>query len=132
MARYSLNLPERLKHDAERWAARQGVSLNQFILWAVAERVGSLGRELDDPRFPLVTYRRGSSGEPTPVVVGTGIRIQTLAVAQRSWGWSRERIASEYGLSRQQVKQALEFAEEHRGLIERSLTAEAELERASA
>lgn len=66
------------------------------------------------------------------MVVGTGIRIQTLAVAHRSWGWGRERIASEYGLSRQQVKQALEFAEEHRSLIERSLAAEAELERASA
>ena len=40
MARYSLNLPADLKSEAEKWAAEQGVSLNQFILWAVAERVG--------------------------------------------------------------------------------------------
>ena len=49
MARYPLNLPARLKHEAERWAANQGVSLNQFILWAVAEKVGALNQELDDP-----------------------------------------------------------------------------------
>ena len=39
MARYTLNLPVQLKQDAETWAAQQGVSLNQFILWAVAEKV---------------------------------------------------------------------------------------------
>ena len=41
MARYTLNLPVQLKQDAETWAAQQGVSLNQFILWAVAEKVGA-------------------------------------------------------------------------------------------
>jgi len=129
MARYSLNLPEKLKTDAERWAANQGVSLNQFILWAVAERVGALGRELDDPRFPLVTYRRGSSEGLVPVVVGTGVRVQTLVVAARKWEWDPDRIADEYDLSRQQVEQALGFAEAHRGPIEQSLAAEAALER---
>jgi uncharacterized protein (DUF433 family) len=132
MARYSLNLPERLKHDAERWAASQGVSLNQFILWAVAEKVGNLGRELDDPRFPQVTYRRGASGGPVPVVVGTGIRVQTLVVAARTWGWSAERVASEYGLRRRQVEEALGFAEKHSDVIEATLETEAVLERASA
>jgi predicted HicB family RNase H-like nuclease len=32
MARHALNLPSELKNDAEQLAARQGVSLNQFIL----------------------------------------------------------------------------------------------------
>jgi predicted HicB family RNase H-like nuclease len=32
MARYSLNLPMQLKQEAEKWAANQGVSLNQFIV----------------------------------------------------------------------------------------------------
>jgi len=49
MARYPLNLPLRLKQEAEKWAANQGVSLNQFILWSVAEKVGALKQDLDDP-----------------------------------------------------------------------------------
>ena len=31
MARYPLNLPAQLKTEAEKWAANQGVSLNQFL-----------------------------------------------------------------------------------------------------
>ena len=42
MARYPLNLPKQLKKDAEEFASEQGVSLNQFILWAVAEKIGGL------------------------------------------------------------------------------------------
>ena len=78
MARYPLNLPARLKHEAERWAANQGVSLNQFILWAVAEKVGALKQELDAPAFPHVTYRRGAAGQPNPVLRGIGVRVQTF------------------------------------------------------
>ena len=62
MARYSLNLPAQLKHEAEAWAGKQGISLNQFILWAVAEKVGALKQQLDDPAFPHITYRRGACG----------------------------------------------------------------------
>ena len=47
MARYPLNLPAQLKQGAEEWAARQGISLNQFIMWAVAEKVGLLSHSLD-------------------------------------------------------------------------------------
>ena len=42
MSRYALNLPVQLKQEAEQWAVKQGVSLNQFILWAVSEKVGEL------------------------------------------------------------------------------------------
>ncbi|HLE84185.1 MAG TPA: DUF433 domain-containing protein [Thermoanaerobaculia bacterium] len=132
MARYSLNLPEQLKRDAERWAASQGVSLNQFVLWAVAEKVGGLGRELDDPEFPGVTYRRGGAGEPTPVVRGTRLRVRTLAVAAGDWGWEPERIAEEFGLTEKQVKEGLEFARHHQKEIAADLAAEAELEAAGA
>jgi hypothetical protein len=48
MARYPLNLPTRLKQEAEQWAARQGASLNQFILWALAEKVGALNQAAFD------------------------------------------------------------------------------------
>ena len=59
MARYPLNLPVQLKKEAEQWAASQGVSLNQFIMWSVAEKVGALRQGLNDPDFPQITYRRG-------------------------------------------------------------------------
>ena len=62
MARYPLNLPAVLKEEAERYATEQGVSLNQFILWAVSEKVGLLKQELDDPAYPQVIYRRGGAG----------------------------------------------------------------------
>lgn len=128
MARYSLDLPEQLERDAERGAASQGVSLNQFILWAVAEKVGGLGRTLDDPRFPGITYRRGGAGEPVSVVRGTGLRVRTLAVASRDWGWSAARIAEEYGVTEGQVEEALKFAEHHEGEIASLLADEAKLE----
>ena len=40
-ARVSLNLPASLKSAAEEFAERDGVSLNQFISVALAEKVGA-------------------------------------------------------------------------------------------
>ena len=130
MARYPLNLPEQLKREAEQWAADQGISLNQFIMWAVAEKVGGLRERLDDPNHAHVTYRRGVAGMPVPVVRGTGIRVQTLVVAGEQWGWSPDQIASEYGLSEAQVKDALAFYDAHRAEIDASIAAEGEMEKA--
>ncbi len=124
MPRYALNLPTQLKQEAERWATQQGVSLDQFILWALAEKVGSLSQQLDDPAFPHVTYRRGASGQPIPVVRGTGIRVQTIAVAARQWGLTPEQIAAEYGLSEAQVADALAFAAVHAAEIDLALAAD--------
>ncbi len=118
MARYPLNLPQQLKQEAENLAQQQGISLNQFILWATAEKVGALNQQLDDPAFPHVTYRRGASGIPTPVLRGTGIRVQTIAIAHEQWGMSAGDIASEYDLSAAQVDAALEFFAAHRAEIE--------------
>jgi hypothetical protein len=42
MNRYLLTLPVALKREAEALAKEQKISLNQFILWAVAEKVGAL------------------------------------------------------------------------------------------
>ena len=86
-----------MTREAEQWSADQGVSLNQFILWSVAEKVGALKQNLDDPAFPRVTYRRGASGNPAPVLRGTGIRIQTVAVAAHQWDLRPDQIATEYG-----------------------------------
>jgi uncharacterized protein (DUF433 family) len=126
MTRYALNLPNELKRDAERLAKKQGVSLNQFILWSVAEKVGGLLQGLDDPDFPNVTYRRGASGSLAPVLRGTGIRVQTIViVAQNN---TPAEIAEDYDLTQGQVQEALGFYEAHRAEIDAHIQAEAALE----
>jgi uncharacterized protein (DUF433 family) len=132
MSRYSLSLPTDLKQEAERLAVEQGVSLNQFILWAVAEKVGGLARGLDDSRFPQITYRKGASGAPIAVVRGSGTRVRTLWAANTAWSWSPQEIAREYGLRLDQVEEALSFCDAHKVEIEADLSAEEELARASA
>ncbi len=127
MARYPLNLPQQLKQEAESWAQRQGVSLNQFILWATAEKVGALNQQLDDPQFPQITYRRGASGTPTPVIRGTGIRVQAIAVAHEQWEMPTTTIAKQYGLSTKQIEEALAFFANHRAEIETQMDVEERL-----
>jgi uncharacterized protein (DUF433 family) len=128
MARYALNLPADLKREAEELAQKQGVSLNQFILWSVSEKVGALKHALDDPSFPGITYRRGVSGIPSPVLRGTGIRVQTMAGAQSSWGMSPTDIAAQYDLPESRVREALAFYEAHRSEIDTAIAAEAALD----
>lgn len=128
MARYALNLPAQLKQEAEKWAAAQGVSLNQFIQWAVAEKVGALNQLLDDPAFPHITYRRGASGTPTPIIRGTGVRAQTVVIAVQAWDMSPKQIAAEYDLTTVQVEDALAFYQTHRQEIDMSIAAEQALE----
>jgi uncharacterized protein (DUF433 family) len=126
--RYPLNLPTQLKQEAEKLAAEQGVSLNQFILWAVSEKVGSLAQKLDDLAFPGITYRRGASGLVYPVLRGRGIRVQTIVNASQHWHWSVEEIGREYQLEKRQVQEVLAFYEKHRQEIDNAITAEQSLE----
>jgi uncharacterized protein (DUF433 family) len=126
MARYALNLPDNLKKDAERLAEQQGISLNQFILWSVAEKVGGLLQGLDDPNFPNITYRRGASGSVSPVLRGTGIRVQTIALAGQDH--TSVEIAEDYDLPLKQVQEALSFYDAHRAEIDAHIQAEAALE----
>ena len=127
MARYPLNLPEQLKQEAEEWAARQGVSLNQFIMWSVAEKVAALRQGLDDPRFPQITHRRGAAGWPQPVLRGTGIRVQTIAMASTVWAMDPDRIADEYDLSLTQVQEALDFYHAHQAEMDAFIRIEEDL-----
>jgi uncharacterized protein (DUF433 family) len=127
MARYPLNLPLQLKQEAEALAHQQGVSLNQFIVWATAEKVGALNQQLDDPAFPQITYRRGAAGIPTPVLRGAGIRVQTIAIAHEQWGMSAAEIAAEYDLPPAQIEAALAFFDGHRAEIETHIQREARL-----
>lgn len=124
MARYPLNLPPELKREAQELAKKQGVSLNQFILWSVAEKVGELSKGLDDPDFPEITYRRGTAGIPTPLLRGTGIRVQTIAVAAQEWGMSATEIADQYELDEHLVQLALAFYRAHRAEIDADIQLE--------
>ncbi len=126
MSRYALNLPADLKREAEELASRQGISLNQFIMWSVSEKVAALRQSLDDPDFPGITYRRGASGWVSPVIRGTGIRVQTIA-KQLIYGLKPEQIAEEYGLEIHKVKEAQSFYNSHRSEIDGGIKAEEDL-----
>ena len=128
MARYPLNLPSNLKQEAEELAQRQGVSLNQFILWSVAEKVGELKQSLDDPNYPEITYRRGAAGVPTPIVRGRGIRVQTIVIAKNTWKMSIPEISGEYNLDERVVKSALDFYTAHQNEIDANIAAEQALQ----
>jgi uncharacterized protein (DUF433 family) len=128
MARYPLNLPPNLKQEAEVYAQRQGVSLNQFILWSVAEKVGELKQSLDDPNFPDITYRRSASGVPTPIISGRGIRVQTLVIARNTWKMSVKEVADEYSLDERVVKSALDFYMAHQAEIDTNIASEQALQ----
>lgn len=128
MSRYALSLPLQLKKEAEEWAARQGISLNQFILWSVAEKLGALRSDVDDPDFPRITYQRGASRRPTPVLSGTGIRVQTIVTAAEKWGMAPAEIAGQYGVSESQIREAQAFYQAHRAEIDAQIAAESALE----
>ena len=127
MSRYALNLPANLKSEAEELASRQGISLNQFIMWSVSEKVATLRQALDDPSFPGITYRRGASGWVTPVIRGTGIRVQTIVMNLSTW-MSPEQTAAEYELDVNRIQEVKAFYNAHRPEIDLSIRAEQEIE----
>jgi antitoxin component of MazEF toxin-antitoxin module len=67
MTPYTLSLPVQLQQEAEKLAARQGISLDEFILWAVAEKVAALKQyysleELVEPLAPENLHNEIDSG----------------------------------------------------------------------
>lgn len=99
-------------------------------MWSVAEKVGALRQDLNDPDFPQIMYRRGATGALTPVLRGTGIRVQTVVIASRQWGLTAEQIADEYDLTESQVEEALAFYEAHQAEVNAGMEAEQALEAA--
>ncbi|NER20066.1 MAG: DUF433 domain-containing protein [Symploca sp. SIO1C2] len=69
----------------------------------------SEGLLLNDPTFTKISYRQGASGQPVAVISGTGIRVQTIAIAAYRWGLSSDQLAQEYGLTETQLSDALGF-----------------------
>ena len=60
-ARVSLNLPNSLKKAAEDFAAKDGVSLNQYVALALAEKIGARGAA-------EFFEERGKDGDPARAV----------------------------------------------------------------
>jgi hypothetical protein len=40
-----MNLPPQVQQDIEKWASNQGVSIEQFVLQAVTEKIGALAQD---------------------------------------------------------------------------------------
>ncbi|MEZ5754097.1 MAG: pilus assembly protein HicB [Paracoccaceae bacterium] len=60
-ARVSLNLPQSLKRAVEDFAAKDGVSVNQYIALALAEKIGARGAA-------EFFAERGKGGDPERAV----------------------------------------------------------------
>lgn len=126
MTAHALNLPDQLQQEVEQLAQSQGISLDQFILWAVSEKVSTLKAS-----FPQIAYRKGVSSQLIPIIKGTGIRVQTIAIAAQNWGMSPNQIAIEYDLNESQVNEALTFYEINKGQIDMAIATEQSLETAN-
>jgi len=82
----------------------------------------------DDLAFPRITYRCGAAGQPTPVLRGTGIRVQTVIVAIHWWDMTPAQVATEYDLTKDQVDYALVSYQAHRAEIDAAIAAEQAME----
>lgn len=78
------------------------------------EKVSALKPGLDDPNFPRIADRRGTSGFPMSVLRGTGIRVRTIVISKCKWNEAPAEIDAQLELCR-------------RGLILLRLDAEASL-----
>jgi len=136
MARYSLNLPDELKTRAEALAKAQGVSLNQFIMWSVAEKVGEMIKiktpsKPDPPKnFSAIDFRLGGAGIYRPILKESGIHVKTIVNCAMVWNQTPEEIASEYdNLQISDVEQALAYYCSHREEIDLDLAIDSLLEK---
>jgi uncharacterized protein (DUF433 family) len=93
---------------------------------SVVEKTSKLLQGRDDPEFPHITYRRGASGTLSPVLRGTGLRVQTIALDSQNK--TPADIAEDYDLPLTQVHEALGFYDSHRVEIDAQIQAEAALD----
>lgn len=131
MSAYSLNLPTQLREAATKVASMQGISLDQFIIKAIADKLAGGEELVGNLDFPEIAYLRGSSGVKFPVLKGTSIRIQTLVIARHRWNLSEEEIAQEYDLTLETVRHALLFYSELGEEIESAIAIEQTIEQAN-
>ena len=130
--RYSLNLLVDLKKDAEQVAEHQGVSLNQLILWSLAEKVTSLKLKISDPNFPDITYKLDTSNQLVPIIEGAGIRVQTIVIAFHEWHETVLEIAKQYSLAERTVKEVLSFYQAHKKTVDALIESNTQVNRPDA
>lgn len=87
-----------------------------------------LEQELEDPRFPGITYRRGAAGYYEPVIRGTGLHVRTLVVEHHVWNLSVSEIVDGHDLTEEQVLESLAFFEAHRSDIEAAIAEQQQYE----
>jgi uncharacterized protein (DUF433 family) len=127
--RYPLNLPVDLKQEAEQVAKQQGISLNQLILWSLAEKVTALKSKLDDPQYPNITYKIDTQGNPVPILRGSGLRVQTIVIWANVWNEPAAKVAQEYDLPVRLVKEALSFYDAHKKVVDALIELNDEVEK---
>lgn len=124
----SLQLPKTLLEEVEKFAINQGISVEQFILWTLAEKIGVLSQSKTDSEYPNIIYKQGISGKLTPILKNTGLRVQTLVIAHYNWNLSIVEISKEYDVTEALVQEALNFYQSHKEEIEKAISAEQGLE----
>ena len=85
-------------------------------------------RKLEDPKFPLIAYRRGGSGEARPVIRGTAIHVEAI-VQWIKFGETPQSVAKNYALDIKQVREAQAFYVVHKKEIDQSIKEVEDLER---
>jgi len=128
MLNNSLKLPETLFKEVAKCAVNQGISVEQFIIWAIAEKIGILSQPNVDSEYAHITYKRGASGRFTPVLNNSAIRVQTIVIAHFNWDLSVLEIAQEYNLTEELVTEALAFYQNHSEEIDKAIASEQGLE----
>ncbi len=128
MTQYSLKLPPKLQQEAEKYATVQGITLDNLIIWAIAEKIGSLKQSLEDNNFPDIVYYSNQEGGMIPKLRGTNIQVKTLVVAVKNWQLTYQKVADEYGISEEQVNNVMAFYEQHRQEIDTAIATDKVLE----
>jgi uncharacterized protein (DUF433 family) len=110
---------------------------NKFINSSIQQELGNpdgtpaQGLTIIKQPYEGIDLHSGTSGIPTPVIRGTNIRVQTIAIAHTRWQQSASEIAEEYDLTETQVQSALEFYDTHRTEIDAAIALEQAIEAAN-
>ena len=70
-----MNLPSQLQQEVEKWASRQGISLEQFILQAVAEKVTALNQQNIETTARLPQAVQASTSQQPKIYRKEGILV---------------------------------------------------------
>lgn len=121
MTQYFLKLPPKLQQEAEKYAADQGITLENLIIWAIAEKIGILKQKVDNNLFEDIIYCQSIEGQMIPKLRGTNIQVKTLVIALKNWQLTPQQVADEYGISEEQVNNVMAFYEQHRQEIDAAI-----------